>query len=247
MKAVILCAGLGKRLKPYTDKIQKTMLPVHGKPFLEYIINGMKYVGLRDIILVVGYRKTQIIDYFQSGKKWNVNIEYIEQKELNGTGGALLLCKKSILDNHFFLTWGDTLVPYEIYKEVCDIYLNESRDFILVANYTEDPYLGAAIYCDDSILTNIIEKPPQGSSKTNLNNCGIFIFSKEFFDVLKTLTPSERGEIEVPNALLKGIKERNWKVRVIKMEKNQFKGDIGAKQKYERLKNDPSWLQLLKI
>ncbi|MBY8987741.1 MAG: nucleotidyltransferase family protein [Candidatus Lokiarchaeota archaeon] len=247
MKAIILCAGLGKRLKPYTDRIQKTMLPLHGKPFLEYIINGMNYAGFRDIILVVGYRKEQIIDYFETGKKWNVNIEYLEQKELNGTGGALLLCEKFVPDNHFFLTWGDILVPYGIYKAVYDTYQNENHDFILVANYTEDPYLGAAIYCDDLFLTDIIEKPQRGSSKTNLNNCGVFIFSKEIFNVLKTLAPSESGEIEVPSALLKGIKERNWIVRVFKMEPNQFKGDIGAKEKYEQLKNDSSWLQLLKF
>lgn len=247
MKAIILCAGLGIRLKPYTDKIQKTMLRVHGKPFLEYIINGMKFVGFREIILVVGYRKEQIMDYFKSGKKWGVKIEYIEQNELNGTGGALLLCEKSIIDNHFFLTWGDTLVPYDIYKKVYELYQNENFNFILVANYTDDPYLGAAIYSDDFILTNIIEKPPRGSSKTNYNNCGVFIFSKEILDVLKTLPPSERDEIEVPNALLEGIKERNWKVRVIKMAKNQFKGDIGAKEKYEHLKDNSYWLKLLKI
>ena len=223
------------------------MLRVHGKPFLEYILNGMSYAGFRDIILVVGYRKEQIMDYFETGKKWNINIEYIEQRELNGTGGALLLCEKSILGDHFFLTWGDTLVSYDVYKMVCKLHKKENRDFVLVANYTEDPYLGAAIYCDDFILTNIIEKPPRGSSKTNLNNCGAFIFSKEIFDVLKTLTPSERGEIEVPSALLKGVKERDWKIRVIKMDKNQFKADIGAKEEYEQIKNDSSWLQLLKI
>jgi NDP-sugar pyrophosphorylase family protein len=247
LKAIILCAGLGKRLKPYTNNIQKTMLRVHGKPFLEYIISGVKYAGFRDIILVVGYRKLQIMEYFKSGENWGVNIEYIEQKELNGTGGALSLCENVISDNHFFLTWGDTLVPYEIYAEVYKVFLNEKRDFILVANYTADPYLGAAIYCDDSMLTNIIEKPPKGTSRTNLNNCGVFIFSREIFNVLKSLTPSERGEIEVPNALLKGLKERKWKVRVIKMEKNQFKADIGAKEKYVQLKDDSSWLHLLKI
>lgn len=247
MKAIILCAGLGNRLKPYTDKVQKTMLRVHGKPFLEYIINGMNYAGFRDIILVVGYQKEQIIDYFKSGKHWDVNIEYVDQNELNGTGGALLLCEKYITNNHFFLTWGDILVPYEIYKTAFKTYLIENRDFILVANYTEDPYLGAAIYCDDLILTNIIEKPPRGTSKTNLNNCGVFILSKEIFYVLKSLLPSERGEIEVPKALLEGMKVLNWKVRVIKMEQNQFRGDIGAKHQYEQLKSDKSWLRLLKI
>ena len=247
MKAIILCAGLGKRLKPYTDKIQKTMLQLHSKPFLEYIINGMIYAGFRDVILVVGYRKEQIIDYFGTGKKWNVNIEYIEQKELNGTGGALLLCENSIPDEHFFLTWGDILLPYEIYKSVYSIYQKENHDYILVANYTKDPYLGAAIHCDGLFCKNIIEKPEKGTSKSNLNNCGVFIFSKAIFEILKTLSPSERGEIEVPKALLIGIKERNWIVRVVKMNQNQFRGDLGEKKKYEQLKNDSSWLQLLKI
>ncbi|NHJ20415.1 MAG: nucleotidyltransferase family protein [Candidatus Lokiarchaeota archaeon] len=247
MKAIILCAGHGKRLEPYTDKIQKTMLKLQGKPFLEYIIDGLKYAGFRDILLVVGYQKEQIIEHFQTGENWNMNIEYIEQKELNGTGGALLLCEKLIHEEHFFLTWGDILVPYKVYKEVCAIFKEENRDFILVANYTDDPHLGAAIYSNDLIVTDIIEKPVRGSSKTNLNNCGVFIFSKEIFSVLKTLTPSERGEIEIPKALLIGIKERHWQVRVLKMDKILFRADIGAKEKYEQLRDDPTWLRLLKI
>ena len=223
------------------------MIPLHGKPLLEYILNGLIYAGFQDIILVVGYRKEQIIDYFQNGKKWGVNIEYIEQKELNGTGGALLLCKDSISNNNFFLTWGDILVPYEIYKKVYAIHLKEKYDFILVTNYTKDPHLGAAVFCDDIICKDIVEKPPKGTSGSNLNNCGVFIFSKEIFDVLKNLKPSERGEIEIPKALLKGMKERNWKVRVVKMEKNQFRGDFGDKEQYEQLKDELSWLQFLKI
>ncbi|MHA1391684.1 MAG: nucleotidyltransferase family protein, partial [Promethearchaeota archaeon] len=116
MKAIILCAGQGTRLQPYTNKYQKTMLKLHGKPFLEYLLEGLISAGFQEFIFVVGYKKEQIINYFQSGKNWNVNIEYFEQEELNGTGGALLLCEKSIFNNHFFLTWGDILVPYKIYK-----------------------------------------------------------------------------------------------------------------------------------
>jgi NDP-sugar pyrophosphorylase family protein len=247
LKAVILCAGLGKRLKPYTENIQKTMLRLHGKPFLEYIIEGMIYAGFREIILVVGYLKEQIMDYFRAGRKWKVKIQYVEQEELNGTGGALLLCENSISDDHFFLTWGDTLVPYNVYKKIFELHQNKKYDFILVANYTKDPYLGAAIYCEGSFLETIVEKPPRGSSKTNLNNCGVFVLSNEIFDVLKNLPPSERGEIEVPEALMRGIRERNWKIKVIKMKREQFKADIGAKEKYEQLKEDSNWLQLLKI
>ena len=122
MKAIILCAGYGKRMEPYTDTYQKTMIPVHGKPLLEYIIEGLELAGFKDIILVVGYRKEQIIDYFQDGSKWRINIEYIEQKELNGTGGALLTCKDAIQEEHFLCAWGDILVNYNIYKEVKKLY-----------------------------------------------------------------------------------------------------------------------------
>ena len=64
---------------------------------------------------------------------------------------------------------------------------------------------------------------------------------------MRNLSPSERGEIEVPKALLKGIKDHNWKVRVVEMEKNQFRVDLGVKQIYEQLRDDSSWLHFLKI
>ncbi|MCK4481416.1 MAG: NTP transferase domain-containing protein, partial [Candidatus Lokiarchaeota archaeon] len=85
MKAIILCAGFGKRLKPYTNEYQKSMIPIHGKPLLEYIINGLIYAGFKNLIIVVGYRKEQIIKYFEDGYKWGIKIEYIEQRALNGT------------------------------------------------------------------------------------------------------------------------------------------------------------------
>ena len=106
MKAIILCAGEGRRLRPYTNTYQKTMIPLHGKPLLEYIIKGIKGAGFNDFIIVVGYQKEQIIDYFKDGKKLGINIEYIEQDLLNGTGGALLLCENLIEDQHFFFDMG---------------------------------------------------------------------------------------------------------------------------------------------
>ncbi|MFX0043024.1 MAG: nucleotidyltransferase family protein [Candidatus Hodarchaeota archaeon] len=245
LKAIILCAGYGTRMKPYTETYQKTMIPIHGKPLLEYLIEGIKLTGFKDFIIVVGYNKEQIIDYFQEGKKWEINIEYIEQHNLNGTGGALLLCENSIIDQHFFLTWGDTLVGYDVYREVYEVFKKENPDFILVTNYVDDPYKGAAVYCEGNYCSSIIEKPSKGTSTTNLNNAGVFILSREIFSVLKKLHPSKRGEIEVPDAIQFGMKERGWKFRVVRIKRDQFYGDFGDFKKYEEFSTNSSWLNLL--
>lgn len=221
------------------------MIPVHGKPLLEYIIEGIKSAGFKDIILVVGYQKEQIIDYFQDGKNWGVNIKYVEQKELNGTGGALLTCESSITDEHFLCAWGDILVEYATYKDIMYIYKKEKLDFLLVTNYMDDPYKGGAIYCEGNYCIDYVEKPPKGKVESNLNNCGIFIFSKEIFEVLNLIKPSERGEIEIPDAICHGINERNWKVRVYKISTDGFRGDFGDVEEYERLKGDSEWLKML--
>jgi dTDP-glucose pyrophosphorylase len=218
------------------------MIPVHGKPLLEYIINGLVLAGFKELIIVVGYLKEQVINYFKSGNKWGISIEYIEQTEINGTGGALLLCKDMIKDRHLFLTWGDILVSYTVYKEVIEIFEKENQDYILVTNYTDDPYKGGAVECEGKYCVEVKEKPIKGKSSSNLNNGGIFVFSKKVFDVLKELKPSIRGEIEITEAINYGITKQNWKVRVIKMAKDQFRGDFGDINVYERLNKDTDWL-----
>ena len=106
---------------------------------------------------------------------------------------------------------------------------------ILVTNYSNDPFKGGAVYSKNNYCIDIVEKPPKGKSKSNLNNCGIFIFSIEIFEVLDKLKPSERGEIELTQALRNGILERDWKIFLIKMKRNQFRGDFGNKKLYENL------------
>ena len=154
-------------------------------------------------------------------------------------------CKDVIEDEHFLCVWGDILVNYKTYKEVIKLFKEENPDFILVTNYVDDPYKGGAIYCDGNYCIDYIEKPTKGKAGSNLNNCGIFIFSREIFDVLELIEPSKRGEIEIPDAICHGINERNWMVRVYKIPQDQFRGDFGDVDEYERLKEDSEWLKTL--
>jgi dTDP-glucose pyrophosphorylase len=129
---------------------------------------------------------------------------------------------------------------------VCNIFKNENQDFILVTNYTNNPHKGANITCNGNFCVDIIEKPSKGAPCTNLNNSGIFIFSREIFNVLNMIQPSKRGEIEIPDALKIGMKQRNWQVRVLKMDEGDFRGDFGDIKEYERLKEEKDWLIELK-
>ena len=88
-------------------------------------------------------------------------------------------------------------------------------------------------------------EPKTDEIKSNLNNCGVFILNTKIFNELENLKPSIRGEIELTGALQNGIKQKKWKIRVMKMEKGQFRGDFGAKEVYELLAKDPTWLEEL--
>ena len=108
MQAVILAGGLGTRMKPITDRIPKSMVPVLGKPFLERQLQLLETNGVRDIVLCIGHMGQMIRDYFGTGEKWGVTIRYSEEGEaLLGTAGAVKKAEP-VLSDVFFLMYGDS-------------------------------------------------------------------------------------------------------------------------------------------
>ena len=89
MKAIILSAGEGSRMRPLTLTKPKTMLPVAGKPIIQYNIEFLRDVGIKDILLIVKYKEEMVRDYFQDGSDFGVNITYKTQKEFLGTANAV--------------------------------------------------------------------------------------------------------------------------------------------------------------
>lgn len=110
MLAAILAGGFGKRLRPYTEDAPKPMIPVAGKPLLEYQIAWLKKHGFEEIVLLVGYKKEKIIEYFGSGSRFGVKITYIVEDEPLGTGGAVKNAEHILLKESVFLVLnGDIL------------------------------------------------------------------------------------------------------------------------------------------
>ncbi|MGA1866296.1 MAG: sugar phosphate nucleotidyltransferase [Thermoplasmatota archaeon] len=124
MKAVVLAAGEGRRLRPLTGSRGKGMLPVGNRPILEYVLEALGEVDIRDIVLVVGYQKEKVMNRFGDGKDLGLNIQYVEQKFQLGTAHALFQARDR-MDGRFLVAPGDSLVDVRALKNLLTTPSNE--------------------------------------------------------------------------------------------------------------------------
>ncbi len=187
MKALILAAGKGERLRPLTETVPKIMLPVAGKPLIQH--NMEKLDGLVDeIVLVVGYRKELVKDYF--GSEFNgTKITYVTQEEQLGTGHALTQAKNH-LNGKFVMMMGD-----DLYKR-SDIEKCARHDLAILTIEGDTRNFGACV-CDGDNLKDIVEKSAKPVS--DLINTGMYVLDERIFK--EKMKKSPRGEYEVTDAI----------------------------------------------
>src|SRR5512136_1255849 len=117
LKAVILAAGEGRRCRPLTQTRSKVMLPVGNKPFMEHVIRALAANDVKDLIIVVGYQKERIMNHFEDGIHYGMNITYVEQKELLGTAHALKMAQPCISED-FLVVNGDNFIDQRTIKDL---------------------------------------------------------------------------------------------------------------------------------
>lgn len=201
MKGVVLAAGKGTRMLPLTARRPKPLVPVLDRPMIEHILLGARDAGVDHIAIVVSYLGDMIREALGNGSRLGLRLEYIDQGEARGTGHAALMCESFVGDEPFFMSWGDIIVPARNYRKVISAFVPGKTDAVLSLNWVEDPYEGAAVYVKDGHVEGIEEKPPKGTATTHFNNAGLFVYTPAFFARLRKLTPSSRGEIELPDAV----------------------------------------------
>lgn len=188
-----------------THGIPKPMLPVHGKPMLEHILERLGAAGVNRFFVVVGYHHQMIESHFrvwqpQSGRA--SDLEFRLQDPVNGTGSAARLANDFIGDNTFFLTYADILVDPSEYLRCAQVLQEQpATAAVLAVKSVDDPWQGAAVYEEQGRITRIIEKPPRGTSSTNWNSAGFYAFRPILFDYLDRIRPSPRNEYELTSAL----------------------------------------------
>ena len=181
MKAIILSAGEGTRMRPLTLTKPKTMLPVAGKPIIQYNIEALRDCGVKDILLIVGYKEEIVRDYFKDGSQLGVNISYATQSKLEGTADAIGYGKDFIEDSLITLN-GDIILDVDILSEIIEDYEESKPDTLMVLTEVEDPSAFGVVELDGDNIINIVEKPKKEEAPSNLINTGIYIFNKDIFD-----------------------------------------------------------------
>jgi UDP-N-acetylglucosamine diphosphorylase / glucose-1-phosphate thymidylyltransferase / UDP-N-acetylgalactosamine diphosphorylase / glucosamine-1-phosphate N-acetyltransferase / galactosamine-1-phosphate N-acetyltransferase len=200
MKAIILTAGEGTRMRPLTITKPKTMLQVGGKPILQYNIESLRDAGVKDITLVVGYHEEVIKDHFRDGTNFGVKISYVTQEKRLGTAHAIGSTRDHI-SGKFIILNGDIIVDPILITELINKYNSENARSMLVLTEVEDPSAFGVVEMDGDRIIKIVEKPLPEEAPSNLINAGIYIFDDEIFNAIDLTVKSERGEYEITDSL----------------------------------------------
>jgi len=196
MKAVILAAGEGKRLRPFTETMPKVMLPVANKPVLEHVLDALKNSGITEIILVVGYKKEVIMDYFKDYKE--IKITYVVQDKQLGTAHALSKAENHI-NSSFIVIPGDNIIDG---KSIEKLVQDKSEYCILIKEHPQPSKYGV-VFIKDGKLNEIVEKPSEEIGR--FISTGIYKLPKTIFKDIENF--KLQGIYDISSVIQNLIKE----------------------------------------
>jgi glucose-1-phosphate thymidylyltransferase len=195
MKGVILAGGLGTRLHPLTKITNKHLLPVYNQPMIYYPINTLVQAGIREIVLVTGgHFAGHFLNLLGNGKEFGLDvINYAYQVGEGGIADALRLAHVFTKDEPMVVILGDNILEDDITPYVENFSRQQGAKILL--KEVPDPQRFGVVEIKDGKIVGIDEKPKK--PKSNLAVIGVYMYDAHVFDIIKTLRPSDRGELEI--------------------------------------------------
>ena len=184
--AVIMAGGKGSRLRSITnDEIPKPMVPVDGKPLLEYQVEALKEYGIKKIIMIVGHLGEKIMDHFKDGKDFGVDIDYIVEKEPLGTAGAFYYLKDKTDAKDFLLVFGDVFFDID-FDRMEDFHFKNAALTTLLAHPNGHPYDSDLIQTDDNgkVIGFDSKNNVRDYWYDNMVNAGMYIINRELLELV---------------------------------------------------------------
>ncbi len=196
MKGIILAGGLGSRLAPLTRITNKHLLPVYDKPMIYYPIETLINAGITDIMIVTGGNYAgDFLRLMGNGKDFGLkHLNYTYQEGEGGIADALSLAEYFADGEPICVVLGDNIIEKNIAKAVRD-FKEQKKGAKIMLKEVPDPERFGVAEITDGRLVNIVEKPK--SPRSNLAVIGIYLYDADVFDIVKTLKPSDRGELEI--------------------------------------------------
>ena len=258
-QAIIPLAGLGTRLLPLTSVFAKELLPINGKPGIEYILDECIDAGIKEVIFIISKKKKMIKDYFYNDKfykkiirkkndarikkefskilKYKKRIKFVYQNQPLGTGDAVLKTKKYIKDDFFLMLLPDDLIiKNNCSKSMISIHNRFNTSVMASMNVNKRTVsrwgifnLGKKIDKKNYFINDVIEKPSISNAPSSKAVIGRYILPKTIFSKLSKQKPGKGGEIHITDAIQSLLKDKN------KIIAHNFSGeylDCGTMQGY---------------
>lgn len=195
LKGVILAGGTASRLQPLTKVTNKHLLPVGRKPMIYYSIEKLVNAGIQDVLIVTGVEHMgSVVELLGSGKDFNCRFTYKVQDEAGGIAQALGLAENFASDSPVAVILGDNLFEDSLLPYVEKFKSQDCGSHIIVKPVHDPERFGVAEVEGDKVVT-VVEKPQ--SPKSDLAVTGIYFYDGDVYDIIKTLKPSGRGELEI--------------------------------------------------
>jgi UDP-N-acetylglucosamine diphosphorylase/glucosamine-1-phosphate N-acetyltransferase len=197
MKAFILAAGEGTRMRPLTANIPKPLLPVANKPFLIHTLDALSAAGVKEATILVGWKGHRIRDFLAHQPDLGVAVDFEEQEKRLGTAHAIGLARNHF-DGSFLSINGDVVVRGKSIAGLLEFHKRVGGTVMAIAKVGDPSRFGVVEMKDDKVV-GLEEKPSK--PKSNLINAGIYVFNPDIFDLIAKTPASVRGEYEITDAL----------------------------------------------
>jgi NDP-sugar pyrophosphorylase family protein len=231
MKAFILAAGLGTRLRSLGLDVPKVMVPIAGRPLLEHHIALLREQGIRELIVNLHYLPEKITEHFGDGSKFGVHITYSREPKLLGTAGAVKKMEHLLRDGTFIVMYGDNLIQIEFAPLV--EFHRARRAMATVALFeSPEPWTGGVVETEtDGRVRRFVEKPDPKEVSTNLINAGIYVLESEVLDAIPAGQFCDFGRDVFPKLLAAGK-------AVYAMKPKAYVQDIGTPERLAKAQRD---------
>ena len=230
MQAVILAGGKGTRLKHLTTNIPKPMIPLLGKPLLEYQVELCKKYGFKEVIILVNHLKDSIIEHFGNGKKFGISISYFEEPEPLGTVGGIKAIEDRI-NGDFLVLYGDVMLNMHL-KGFLEFHQAHQSECTLALHPNDHPYDSDLVETNHTNRVTAFHPKPHedGRYYRNLVNAGAYIYSKRIFDFLEPGKKADFGR-EIFPKIYNDIKMFGYNT-------TEYMKDMGTPDRLEKVEAD---------